>query len=162
MAGARLWPQPLVLSQGRKTPLFRALFSLVVLVLEVWENGQTMKHGLSLFRIPLILLCAAGPALVAQGGAEPLSCADRSITAIAVRTPEDVQAFVRCAYEFVQEVGFGGGPAGLSRGSALAAWPLLCLRRRNREIRGGFNPVCLPARSLPGRQRLGTSGRSFR
>ena len=72
----------------------------------MWENGQTMKHGLSLFLIPLILLCAAGPALVAQGGAEPLSCADRSITAIAVRTPEDVQAFVRCAYEFVREVGF--------------------------------------------------------
>ena len=72
----------------------------------MWENGQTMKHSLSLFLIPLILLCAAVPALVAQGGAEPLSCADKSITAIAVRTPEDVQAFVQCAYEFVQEVGF--------------------------------------------------------
>ena len=38
--------------------------------------------------------------------AEPLSCADRSIVASAVRTPEDVKAFVQCAYEFVQEVGF--------------------------------------------------------
>ena len=65
-----------------------------------------MKHNLSLFLVPLILLCAAEPALVAQGGAEPLSCADRSITASAVRTPENVQAFVQCAYEFVQEVGF--------------------------------------------------------
>ena len=63
-----------------------------------------MKHNLSLFLVPLILLCAAEP--VAQGGAEPLSCADRSITASAVRTPENVQAFVQCAYEFVQEVGF--------------------------------------------------------
>ena len=65
-----------------------------------------MKHSLSLFLVPLILLCAAEPALVAQGGGEPLSCADRSITASAVRTPEDVQAFVQCAYEFVQDVGF--------------------------------------------------------
>ena len=65
-----------------------------------------MKHNLFLFLVPLILLCAAEPALVAQGGAEPLSCADRSITASAVHTPENVQAFVQCAYEFVQEVGF--------------------------------------------------------
>ena len=47
------------------------------------------------------------PTLVAQGGtAEPLSCADHSITARAVRSPEGVEAFVQCAYEFVQEVGF--------------------------------------------------------
>ena len=51
-------------------------------------------------------MCTAAPALVAQGDAEPLSCADRSITASAVRTTEDVQAFVQCAYELVQEVGF--------------------------------------------------------
>ena len=65
-----------------------------------------MKHSLSLFLIPSILVCAAAPALVAQGGTELLSCADRSITASAVRTPEDAQVFVQCAYEFVQEVGF--------------------------------------------------------
>ena len=34
------------------------------------------------------------------------TCADRSIVASAVRTEEDVEAFVQCAYEFVQEVGF--------------------------------------------------------
>ena len=39
-------------------------------------------------------------------GAPALSCADRSIVASAVRTTEDVQAFVQCAYEFVREVGF--------------------------------------------------------
>ena len=69
-----------------------------------------MKHSLSLFLIPSILVCAAAPALVAQGGTELLSCADRSITASAVRTTEDVQAFVQCAYEFVQEVGFESAP----------------------------------------------------
>ena len=66
-----------------------------------------MKHNFSLFLIFSILLCAATPTLVAQGGtAEPLSCADHSITARAVRSPEGVEAFVQCAYEFVQEVGF--------------------------------------------------------
>ena len=65
-----------------------------------------MKHRLPLFLIPSILVCTAAPALVAQGGAELPPCADRSITASAVRTTEDVQAFVQCAYEFVQEMGF--------------------------------------------------------
>ena len=32
--------------------------------------------------------------------------AQKSITASAIRTTEDVQAFVQCAYEFVQEMGF--------------------------------------------------------
>ena len=34
------------------------------------------------------------------------TCEDRYIVASAVRTTEDVQAFVQCAYEFFQEVGF--------------------------------------------------------
>ena len=62
-----------------------------------------MKPGLSPLLIPLILLCTAPQAF---GNDEPLSCADRSVTASAVRTTEDVRAFVQCAYEFVQEVGF--------------------------------------------------------
>ena len=71
------------------------------------KMGQPMKHNFSLFLISSILLCAATPTLVAQGGtAEPLSCADHSITTRAVRSPEGVEAFVQCAYEFVQEVGF--------------------------------------------------------
>ena len=64
-----------------------------------------MKRNLSPFLITLILVCASAPALVAQG-APALPCADRSIVASAVRTTEDVQAFVQCAYEFVREVGF--------------------------------------------------------
>ena len=64
-----------------------------------------MQHRRLYFLIPLILMVAA-PALVAQGGAEPLSCADRSVTARAVRTTKDVKSFVQCAYEFAREVGF--------------------------------------------------------
>ncbi len=61
-----------------------------------------MKHRLSCFLIPFTFLAAA-PVL---GANAPVSCAQKSITASAIRTPEDVQAFVQCAYEFVQEMGF--------------------------------------------------------
>ena len=64
-----------------------------------------MKHRLLYFLIPLMLLVAA-PVFGAQGATEPLSCVDKSVTASAVRTSEDVQAFVQCAYEYVQEMGF--------------------------------------------------------
>ena len=63
-----------------------------------------MKHHPSSLLIPLILLAAA-PALASHPDAESLSCEDRSVSAKAVRTTQDVQAFVQCAYEFVQEMG---------------------------------------------------------
>ena len=60
-------------------------------------------------RRPLSLLIPFLLAVVtpgfSQGGTEPLACADKPIVASAVRTPEDVQAFVQCAYEYVQEMG---------------------------------------------------------
>ena len=56
---------------------------------------------LSRFLIPLVLL----PASMLPIAAEPPPCSDKSVVAAAVRTREDVQAFVQCAYEFVQEVG---------------------------------------------------------
>ncbi len=40
------------------------------------------------------------------GADEPLSCTEHSIAARAVRTPEDIQAFVQCAYEYVRAKGF--------------------------------------------------------
>ena len=55
-----------------------------------------MKHRLPYFLIPLMLLVAA-PVFGAQGATEPLSCADKSIVARAVRTAEDIQTFVQCA-----------------------------------------------------------------
>ena len=48
-------------------------------------------------------MCTVSPVF---GAAEAPSCADHSIVASAVRTPEDVEAFVQCAYEYVQEEGF--------------------------------------------------------
>ena len=60
--------------------------------------------------VGLLLIFAVSQSVPAprapQVGTEPLACADKSIVASAVRTTEDVQSFVRCAYEFVQEVGF--------------------------------------------------------
>ena len=61
-----------------------------------------MKRRALYFLIPFTFLAAA-PVL----GADALvPCAQKSVVARAVRTQEDVQAFVQCAYEFVQEVGF--------------------------------------------------------
>ena len=61
-----------------------------------------MNHSLRRFFISIVIMVAVPHAF---GAAEALSCAEKSIAAGAVRTPEDVQAFVQCAYEFVQEVG---------------------------------------------------------
>ena len=44
--------------------------------------------------------------LVSPALASEYTCADRSISAGAVRTPQDAQTLTQCAYEFVQEVGF--------------------------------------------------------
>ena len=59
------------------------------------------------YRLPDLLII---PILAATGQgfapAQTSACDDHSISAGAVRTYEDVEAFVKCAYEFVQEVGF--------------------------------------------------------
>ena len=54
----------------------------------------------------LSILIFLGAFLVSPGLASHDTCEERTIVASAVRTTEDVQAFVQCAYEFVQEVGF--------------------------------------------------------
>ena len=61
-----------------------------------------MKHRLLYFLIPFTFPVVS-PAFGADAS---VSCADRSIVASAVRTLEDIQVFVQCAYEFVQEAGF--------------------------------------------------------
>ena len=58
------------------------------------------------YRALHFLILSTFLAAPAFGSDTSLSCADKSIVASAVRTQEDVQALVQCAYEFVQEVGF--------------------------------------------------------
>ena len=60
-----------------------------------------MKRRALYSLIPFAFL--AGPPVL--GNDALVSCAQKSVMASAVRTSEDVQAFVQCAYEFVQEVG---------------------------------------------------------
>ena len=62
-----------------------------------------MTRRLPCFLIPLSLAMAAAQAF---GAVQPVPCAEKSIVASAVRTPEDIEAFVQCAYEYVQDVGF--------------------------------------------------------
>ena len=60
-----------------------------------------MLKGLRLLTLPALLWIGLGQAAADDG----IGCADHTITASAIRTKGDVKAFVRCAYEFVQEVG---------------------------------------------------------
>ena len=60
-----------------------------------------MLKGFRVLPVPALLLIGAGQA----AAHDTISCADHAITASAIRTKSDIKAFVRCAYEFVQEVG---------------------------------------------------------
>ena len=77
--------------------------------MNIKRNGLLIGAKLTAI-VGLLLIFAVSQSVPAQPapqvGTEPLACADKSIVASAVRTTEDVHAFVRCAYEFVQEVGF--------------------------------------------------------
>ena len=79
-----------------------------------------MKHQLPYFLILFTFLFAV-PVL---GDDETLSCADKSIVASAVRTQEDVQAFVQCACEFVQEVGFAQARRGFNEDERWKSGPI--------------------------------------
>ena len=86
-------------SRRLRSPKFPLTFRLVSLS----STGYRALPGLACFLSILLSLTAVwvSPALASDD-----TCADRSIVASAVRTEEDIQTFVQCAYEFVQEVGF--------------------------------------------------------
>ena len=54
---------------------------------------------------PIVALLLAG-AFVEASGQAVVPCAEKSMTAAGIRSTEDVEAFVQCAYEYVQEMGF--------------------------------------------------------
>ena len=54
---------------------------------------------------PIVVLLLAG-AFVEAAGQPVVPCAENSVTATGIRSTEDVEAFVQCAYEYVQEMGF--------------------------------------------------------
>ena len=112
----------------------------------------------------LILLILLSPAPQAWGTHPPpsLTCADKSVVAGAVRTTEDVEAFVQCAYEFVQEVGFAGGPPGLSRGRALEKRPTYVFVAELTPVPGEARATRSAARPVAGRDAVGVPDRRFR
>ena len=61
-------------------------------------------------RIPyfrfLLIFCAFVAVSQESAIAQTRTCAEKSVVASAVRTQGDVRAFVQCAYEYVQEMGF--------------------------------------------------------
>ena len=54
----------------------------------------------------LLIFCALVSGAQELAIAQTRTCAEKSVVAGAVRSQGDVQAFVQCAYEFAQEVGF--------------------------------------------------------
>ena len=60
-AGARLWPQPLVLSQGCLAPFCGRACFCVVIILGTWENGRNYLGGS--MSVELIGIMAVGVAL---------------------------------------------------------------------------------------------------
>ena len=56
--------------------------------------------------VAMLSIFATARDAAAHGSASPLSCKDRSVSARALRAAQDVQAFVQCAYEYVQQMGF--------------------------------------------------------
>ena len=62
-----------------------------------------MKHsGILVLTAALLPAWGAAPALAA----EPIPCAEKSVSASAIRSAADMETFVQCAYEYVQEMGF--------------------------------------------------------
>lgn len=56
--------------------------------------------------ITFVTLAVTGLVVATQAArAEEVACAERSIAAAAVQTPDDVRAFVNCAHEYVTEMG---------------------------------------------------------
>ena len=116
-----------------------------------------MKHRLPYFLIPFTFLAAS-----AFGSDTFLSCADKSIVAGAVRTQEDVQAFVQCAYEFVQEVSFAQARQAFNEDERWESGPILYLRVWSDPPERSGSIVRLSARPAEGRIQPGISDRHFR
>ncbi len=107
---------------------------------------MTMKYRLPCLLIALTLTMAAAPVFGAQGGAEPLACAEKSIVASAVRTPEDVEAFVQCAYEHVQDVGFAEARRAFHEDERWRSGPIYVSVDEMTPLPQGISRFRLPAR----------------
>ncbi len=53
---------------------------------------------------PIALLLLAG-SMAPASAAAPIPCAEKSVAAAVIRSTEDIEAFVQCAYEYAQEMG---------------------------------------------------------
>ncbi len=92
-------------SAGKRT--FYPILSKVLTLLwkAIPENISAAQTPRRFYLLILLTFMVAAPAFAAPEGAAPLSCAESSIAAGALRTEEDVRAFVQCAYEFAREMG---------------------------------------------------------
>ena len=84
------------------------------------------------------------------GSGERGSCAERYVTARAIRSREEIPAFVRCAAEYALEHGETEARRAFQRGCALEARADLRLRARAGAAGEGLGDACLPAGAVAG------------
>jgi len=72
----------------------------------IMKKRTTLARMGSLPLLTLLLIPLTGVAQTLISYPGPLTCADQSVAARAVRTPKDAEVFIQCAYEYVQEMGF--------------------------------------------------------
>ena len=100
-----------------------------------------MTRRLPCFLIPLSLTMAAAEAM---GAIQPVPCADKSIVASAVHTPEDVEAFVQCAYEHVQDVGFAEARRAFHEDARWNSGPIYIFVDESTPVSGAARALVFP------------------
>ena len=92
----------------------------------------------------LSILLGLGFLLVSPALASHDTCEDRYIVASAVRTTEDVQAFVQCAYEFVQEVGFAEARKAFNEDERWKSGPTYVFVDEMTDVPGASRAIVFP------------------
>ena len=127
------------------------------------EYLQMMKRSLCPLLIPLISMCVVSPTFVT---AEVVTCADHSIVASAVRTTGDVEAFVQCAYEYVQEEGFDEARRAFNEDERWISYPIYIFVTEvtavNDQTRSFVFPPDLSREGQPLEPRVDVFGNDFK
>ena len=92
----------------------------------------------------LSILLGLGFLLVSPALASHDTCEDRYIVASAVRTTEDVQAFVQCAYEFVREVGFAEARRAFNEDERWKSGPTYVFVDEMTDVPGASRAIVFP------------------
>ena len=106
----------------------------------------------------LFLLISLAPILVSPTWVSADTCRERSVAAGAVRTTDEVQAFVQCAYELVQAVGFDEARKAFNEDERWKSGPIYVFVDEMTDVLGGLPRFCVSTRLVERGDAVGTSG----